>query len=116
MRIENDGIGNYFSHIINGLSHYFSGMPNIDLVWLAVGLAGQTLFMARFIVQWIYSEREGRSVIPISFWYLSLFGGLTVLAYGIHKLDPVIILGQLPGTFVYARNLMLIQKQQQSTS
>lgn len=116
MYIVNDGLGSYFSHIINGLSHYISGIPNVDLVWLAIGLAGQALFMARFIVQWIYSEREGRSVIPISFWYFSLFGGLTVLAYGIHKLDPVIILGQLPGTFVYTRNLMLIRKQHQLAS
>ena len=116
MQIENDGIGTFLSHIINALNHYVTSMPSIDLVWLGIGLAGQTLFMARFIVQWIHSERAGKSVIPISFWYFSLFGGITVLAYGIHKLDPVIILGQLPGTFVYMRNLMLIRKQRQSAS
>jgi lipid-A-disaccharide synthase-like uncharacterized protein len=66
--------------------------------------------MMRFIVQWLHSERHKQSLIPVSFWYFSLIGGLTVLAYGIHKMEPVIILGQLPGTFVYARNLILIQR------
>ena len=110
MQIVNDGIGTYFSHIINALTHYIEGMPSIDLVWLVIGLAGQCLFMARFIVQWIHSERHQQSLIPVSFWYLSLLGGLIVLAYGFHKLDPVIILGQLPGTIVYSRNLVLIHR------
>ena len=110
MQIVNDGIGIYFSHIINALNHYIVGMPSIDLVWLVIGLAGQCLFMARFIVQWIHSERHQQSLIPVSFWYLSLLGGLIVLAYGFHKLDPVIILGQLPGTIVYSRNLVLIHR------
>ena len=110
MQIVNDGIGTYLSHIINALNHYIEGMPSIDLVWLVIGLAGQCLFMARFIVQWIHSERHQQSLIPVSFWYLSLLGGLIVLAYGFHKLDPVIILGQLPGTIVYSRNLVLIHR------
>jgi lipid-A-disaccharide synthase-like uncharacterized protein len=116
MQIGNDGIGMYFSHIINALNHYIMGMPSTDLAWLTIGLAGQCLFMARFIVQWIHSERHGQSLIPISFWYLSLLGGLIVLAYGIHKLDPVIILGQLPGTIVYSRNLMLIHRNKNKLS
>lgn len=110
MEIVNDGIGTYFSHIVNALNAYITGMPTTDLIWLNIGLAGQCLFMARFIVQWIYSERHGQSLIPVSFWYLSLLGGLIVLAYGLHKLDPVIILGQLPGTVVYSRNLVLIHR------
>lgn len=112
MKIVNDGIGLYFSHLINALNGYIHGIPSIDLIWLGIGLLGQCLFMARFIVQWIHSEKHGESLIPISFWYLSLIGGLIVLAYGIHKLDPVIILGQLPGTIVYTRNLMLIKRNQ----
>lgn len=112
MKIVNDGIGLYFSHIINALNAYITGMPATDLIWLAVGLLGQCLFMARFIVQWVHSEKQGKSLIPVSFWYLSLLGGLVVLAYGLHKLDPVIILGQLPGTVVYTRNLMLIKRHQ----
>ncbi len=79
-----------------------------DAAWIVVGLLGQLMFTARFIVQWIASEREGRSVVPVAFWYFSIFGGLIVLAYGIRKLDPVIILGQLPGVVIYARNLWLI--------
>ncbi len=81
-----------------------------DALWLAVGLLGQLMFTGRFIVQWIASEKAGRSVMPVMFWYFSIFGGLIVLAYGIHKLDPVIILGQLPGVVVYSRNLWLIRK------
>lgn len=81
-----------------------------DALWLAVGLLGQLMFTGRFIVQWIASERAKRSVMPVAFWYFSIIGGLIVLAYGIHKLDLVIILGQLPGVVVYSRNLWLIQK------
>ena len=115
MQITNDGIGTNFSHIINALNNHVAGMPSTDLIWLAIGLAGQCLFMARFIVQWIHSEKHGQSLIPVSFWYLSLFGGLIVLAYGVHKLDPVIILGQLPGAVVYTRNLMLIKRNVRQT-
>ena len=81
-----------------------------QLGWLAFGLAGQALFALRFVVQWLHSERLGRSAIPASFWYLSLVGGLCVLAYGLHRRDPVIVLGQLPGALVYARNLVLIRR------
>ena len=81
-----------------------------DSAWLVFGLLGQLMFTARFIVQWIASERAGRSVVPIAFWYFSIGGGLIVLAYGIQKLEPVIILGQLPGVVIYSRNLWLIHK------
>ena len=107
------GIGYFLGHLVAAVRSYIIGMPTVDLVWLGIGLAGQTLFMMRFIVQWIHSERHQQSLIPISFWYFSLIGGLTVLAYGVHRADPVIILGQLPGTIVYARNLMLINQQDQ---
>lgn len=100
----------FFTHIISSLQNYAAGMSTQDMLWLGIGLVGQCLFMMRFIVQWIHSERHGQSLIPVSFWYLSLSGGLIVLAYGIHKIDPVIILGQLPGTLVYTRNLMLIHR------
>ena len=81
-----------------------------DIIWLTVGLLGQLMFTGRFIVQWIASERAGKSVMPVAFWYFSIVGGLIVLAYGVHKLDLVIILGQLPGVVVYSRNLWLIHK------
>jgi lipid-A-disaccharide synthase-like uncharacterized protein len=69
------------------------------------------MFTARFLVQWWASERAGRSVVPVTFWYFSILGSLIVLAYGIHKLEPVIIIGQLPGTVIYARNLWLLRKE-----
>jgi lipid-A-disaccharide synthase-like uncharacterized protein len=76
--------------------------------WLIIGFIGQALFSMRFIVQWIASERKGESVIPTLFWYFSLAGGLTLLAYAIYKQDPVFILGQSAGAFIYIRNLNLI--------
>jgi lipid-A-disaccharide synthase-like uncharacterized protein len=81
-----------------------------DQVWLAVGFLGQALFSARFLVQWIASERKRKSVVPIEFWYFSIGGGLTLLAYAVHRLDPVFILGQAAGLFVYARNLYFIHR------
>jgi lipid-A-disaccharide synthase-like uncharacterized protein len=86
------------------------GLMTAEHVWLGVGLLGQAFFSARFLVQWIASERSGRSVIPVSFWYYSLGGGLTLLAYAIYRLDPVFILGQGAGLFVYARNLHFIHR------
>ncbi len=82
-----------------------------DPVWLAIGFTGQALFSARFLVQWLTSERRRRSVVPIQFWYLSIAGGVTLLAYAVHKLDPVFILGQTTGLFIYLRNLHLIQRE-----
>ncbi len=82
----------------------------LDALWLTVGVLGQLMFTARFLVQWWASEKAGRSVVPVTFWYFSILGSLIVLAYGIHKLEPVIIIGQLPGTVIYARNLWLIRK------
>ncbi|MFA5959848.1 MAG: lipid-A-disaccharide synthase N-terminal domain-containing protein [Tatlockia sp.] len=82
-----------------------------EYVWLAIGFIGQGIFSARFIVQWLVSEKEKRSVIPVAFWYLSLLGGITLLIYSIYKQDPVFILGQSTGAFIYGRNLFLIQRE-----
>lgn len=87
---------------------------SIDYLWLAIGLIGQGIFSARFIVQWLVSEKEKRSVIPVAFWYLSLLGGITLLLYSIYKKDPVFILGQSTGVFIYARNLYLIHRERAS--
>ncbi|MTH76559.1 lipid-A-disaccharide synthase N-terminal domain-containing protein [Paracoccus aestuariivivens] len=78
-------------------------------LWLGIGFLGQMLFSARFLVQWITSERQGRSVIPLAFWWLSLAGGVTLLAYAIARRDPVFIIGQAAGLAVYLRNLRLIR-------
>jgi len=80
-----------------------------DQVWLGIGLLGQAMFSARFLVQWIASERRKQSVIPTPFWYFSIGGGLTLFAYAIYRMDPVFILGQGAGVFIYARNLHLIR-------
>jgi lipid-A-disaccharide synthase-like uncharacterized protein len=76
--------------------------------WLVFGLAAQLVFGARFIVQWIVSERAGKSVMPLAFWFLSVGGGLMTLIYGLVRREPVIIFGQALSTIIYVRNLMLI--------
>ena len=80
----------------------------IDKTWLVVGLIGQGLFSARFVVQWLHSEKLKKSVIPSAFWYFSMAGGYTLLAYAIHRRDPVFIIGQGMGLFVYFRNLQFL--------
>ena len=90
--------------------NYFSSLSNIEIIFLIIGFFGQGLFASRFIVQWIYSEKKGESHIPIIFWYLSIFGGIGLLIYAIFRKDPVIILGQTFGIFIYLRNLILIYK------
>ena len=82
----------------------------LDQLWLGIGLLGQAMFSARFLVQWIASERLKRSVIPTPFWYFSIGGGLTLLAYAIYRRDPVFILGQGAGVFIYARNLYFVRR------
>ncbi|WP_372806872.1 lipid-A-disaccharide synthase N-terminal domain-containing protein [Pontiella sp.] len=76
--------------------------------WLIAGLFAQILFTARFVIQWIASERAGESVVPELFWFFSLSGSLLLLVYAIHRKDPVFILGQSAGVFIYLRNIHLI--------
>ena len=82
--------------------------------WLALGFTAQFAFFMRFVVQWIASEREKRSVVPVQFWYFSLAGGLMLLAYSIYRRDPVFILGQSMGLVIYSRNLILIGRQKRT--
>jgi lipid-A-disaccharide synthase-like uncharacterized protein len=79
-----------------------------DQIWLAIGFLGQAFFSARFLIQWIASERRGKSVVPRAFWYFSIGGGMTLLLYALWRRDPVFILGQGAGLFVYARNLYFV--------
>ena len=85
-------------------------MVSVETIWLGIGFLGQSLFFSRWVLQWAVSERQGESHIPISFWYMSLIGSLIVLAYAIHKVDPVFIAGQGVGTVVYVRNLILLHR------
>ncbi|MEI6127154.1 MAG: lipid-A-disaccharide synthase N-terminal domain-containing protein [Pseudomonadota bacterium] len=80
--------------------------------WVAFGLLGQAAFSARFIVQWIISEKKQESTIPVVFWYLSLLGGMVLFAYAIHQQDLVFMLGQGSGLVVYIRNIILIKKKE----
>ncbi|WP_315779486.1 MULTISPECIES: lipid-A-disaccharide synthase N-terminal domain-containing protein [unclassified Bradyrhizobium] len=84
--------------------------------WLVFGLAAQLAFAARFLVQWIASERAGKSVVPLAFWFFSIGGGLMTLIYGLVKREPVIIFGQLLSNIIYVRNVMLIFKNRQRES
>jgi lipid-A-disaccharide synthase-like uncharacterized protein len=85
-------------------------MTTTETLWLAIGFFGQGLFFCRWIVQWFVSERSAESRVPLSFWYMSVIGGLITLAYAIYRKDPVFIAGQSVGSVVYIRNLMLIYR------
>jgi lipid-A-disaccharide synthase-like uncharacterized protein len=76
--------------------------------WVVLGFVAQALFTARFLVQWIASERARASVIPVSFWFFSVAGGFLLLIYALSRRDPVFIAGQALGLFVYSRNLYFI--------
>lgn len=84
---------------------------HIEALWVAIGFFGQALFSARFLIQWLASERARRSVIPTLFWYCSIGGGVVLLTYAIYRQDPVFIVGQASGLLIYARNLMLIRRE-----
>lgn len=79
-------------------------------IFLVIGFVGQGLFSMRFIIQWLASEKAKKSVIPFSFWILSLSGSVFLLIYAIYKRDPVFILGQAPNVLIYSRNIYLIRK------
>ncbi len=79
-----------------------------------VGLVGQIFFFSRFIVQWLVSEKKGKSTIPVAFWYLSIVGGILVLMYALWRHDPIFTLGQSVGIVVYLRNLWLIRKEKKA--
>ena len=88
----------------------FSSLSTEELIWLGIGFFGQSLFFSRWLLQWVSSERREESHIPVSFWYMSLLGSVIVLAYALHRVDPVFIAGQSVGTIVYVRNLILIHR------
>ncbi len=77
-------------------------------IWYILGFFGQALFGGRFLIQWIYSEKHRKSIIPMAFWWFSISGGIILLIYSLHTRDPVFISGQIFGVIVYVRNLKLI--------
>ena len=88
----------------------------LDHVWLTVGFLGQALFTSRFVVQWFKSEIVGKSVIPVAFWWFSVGGGVVLLSYAIHQMDPVFICGQAGGLIVYTRNLFLVYREKKQAA
>ena len=91
-------------------------VERIPTAWLIVGFVGMSMFAARFLVQWIVSEREKRSVVPLAFWYFSIGGGVILFTYACYRADPVFILGQSMGLLIYTRNLWLIYAERRRAS
>ena len=96
---------------------YFQDVFRLSLDWwVLLGFVAQGLFTMRFLVQWIASERAGRSVIPLAFWIFSIAGGLLLLIYALYRRDPVFIAGQAFGVFVYLRNLHFVLRERKATA
>jgi len=85
-----------------------------EFIWLIIGLTGQALFSMRFLVQWLKSEKQKKSIIPTEFWYFSIAGGVTLLSYAVYKQDPVFIIGQMTGLLIYGRNLWFIAREREA--
>ena len=103
--------------LFRAIGAYFIDVFVTRLDWTAVtGLAAQALFAMRFIVQWIASERAGRSVIPLAFWIFSIGGGLLLLLYALYRRDAVFIAGQTFGLFIYLRNLSMVMQERKAAT
>lgn len=97
------------------IEQWLASHDTTDVIWLGIGFVAQATFMMRFIVQWIASERAGRSIVPVAFWYFSVAGGIMLLAYAIYRVDPVFIAGQAGGLLIYARNLHFVRRDRRPT-
>jgi lipid-A-disaccharide synthase-like uncharacterized protein len=84
--------------------------------WAALGFLAQAMFSARFLIQWIMSERARRSVIPMAFWWFSIAGGALLFIYSLHRKDPVFIAGQGGGLLIYVRNVMLVMRERRGAA
>ena len=100
----------WFAHASAELAARWHDTSSTELFWLALGFAAQAMFMMRFVIQWLATEKARRSVVPDAFWYWSLAGGFMLFVYSIYRLDPVFMLGQGSGLFIYARNLYFIRR------
>jgi lipid-A-disaccharide synthase-like uncharacterized protein len=89
-------------------------LTTFDSPWILIGFIGQSFFFSRFLVQWIASERKGKSTIPNAFWYFSIAGSALLLSYAIYRMDPVFIMGQSVNQFVYIRNLVLVKREERA--
>lgn len=84
---------------------------NHQILWIGAGMIGQVIFGARFLVQWLYSEARGQSLIPPAFWYLSVAGGVILLSYAIHQREAVFIIGESVTLLIFLRNLVMLRKE-----
>jgi lipid-A-disaccharide synthase-like uncharacterized protein len=98
------------------LANWWAHVTTVELVWLTIGFAAQAMFSMRFLIQWIASEKAKRSIVPEAFWYFSFLGGFMLFIYAIYRMDPVFILGQGSGLFIYARNIQFILKAKRDTA
>lgn len=92
------------------LAAWWADVSLTEVIWVTIGLIAQLMFSMRFLIQWIASERAKQSIVPETFWYFSVLGGALLFAYATYRLDPVFMLGQGMGLFIYARNIQLIWK------
>jgi lipid-A-disaccharide synthase-like uncharacterized protein len=99
---------------MNAVFAFLNVQSWFEFWWVVFGVGGQLMFSGRFIVQWIASEKAGRSVVPLAFWYFSIAGGVILFAYAIYRADPVFILGQSLGLLIYSRNLWLIYRERRN--
>ena len=74
-------------------------------LWLLFGLFAHFIFFSRFVLQWLYSEKYKKSMVPLSFWYLSIIGSIMILIYALHIKDPVFIIAHSFAIFIFLRNI-----------
>ncbi len=104
------------ANVAGQLGQWWADTSVTEKTWLAVGFSAQLMFSMRFIVQWLASERARATIVPETFWYFSLFGGALLFSYAIYRLDPVFMLGQGMGLFIYSRNIYFIRSSRKSQS
>ena len=100
----------WFAQGVATLAARWDSTTTTELFWLGVGFGAQAMFMMRFVIQWLASEKARRSIVPDAFWYWSLAGGFMLFVYAVYRMDPVFMLGQGSGLFIYARNLYFIRR------
>jgi lipid-A-disaccharide synthase-like uncharacterized protein len=103
--------------MLDALARYLHDVFVVQFdAWVVLGFAAQALFSARFLVQWIASERAGRSIVPTAFWVFSILGGVLLLVYSLYRKDPVFIAGQGLGLFIYVRNLYFVLREKKQVA
>lgn len=106
----------WFAEAAASLAARWNATSTTELFWLGLGFAAQGMFMMRFIIQWLATEKARRSVVPDAFWYWSFAGGFMLLIYAIYRMDPVFIFGQGTGLFIYARNITFIRRHRRESA